>query len=80
MKGGTAQKLARTRISTVSMVKPGRTDGNLLVDVVASSDKLQAGGDVEVAIASILAETDAAPARNRLECGAGVVRRALERA
>jgi len=104
MKAGTAQKLVLNTISTVSMVKLGRTYGNLMVGVVASNEKLRArarraiaqatgaaddrvdsalaaaGGDVKVAIVSILAETDAATARDSLEAAGGVVRRALERA
>ena len=36
MKAGTAQKLVLNTISTVSMVRLGRTYGNLMVDVVAS--------------------------------------------
>jgi len=103
MKAGTAQKLVLNTISTVSMVRLGRTFGNLMVDVVASNEKLRArarravaqatgasdhdvdsalaaaGGEVKVAIVSILAETDAATARRNLEAAGGVVRRALER-
>jgi N-acetylmuramic acid 6-phosphate etherase len=41
LKAGTAQKLILNTISTVSMVKLGRTYGNLMVDVVASNDKLR---------------------------------------
>jgi len=104
MKAGTAQKLVLNTISTVSMVRLGRTFGNLMVDVVASNDKLRArarraiaqatgasdedvesalaaaDGDVKVAIVSILAETDAATARDSLEAADGFVRRAVERA
>ena len=42
MKAGTAQKLVLNTISTVSMVRLGKTYGNLMVDVVASNAKLQA--------------------------------------
>ena len=104
MKAGTAQKLVLNTISTVSMVRLGRTFGNLMVDVVASNDKLRArarraiaqatgasdedvesalaaaDGDVKVAIVSILAETDAATARDSLDAADGFVRRAVERA
>ena len=41
MKAGTAQKLALNTISTVAMVQLGRTYGNLMVDVVASNEKLR---------------------------------------
>ena len=41
MKAGTAQKLILNTISTVAMVKLGKTYGNLMVDVVASNAKLR---------------------------------------
>jgi N-acetylmuramic acid 6-phosphate etherase len=41
MKAGTAQKLVLNTISTVSMVRLGKTFGNLMVDVVASNAKLR---------------------------------------
>ncbi|HEY7208129.1 MAG TPA: N-acetylmuramic acid 6-phosphate etherase [Gaiellaceae bacterium] len=41
MKAGTAQKLVLNTISTVSMVRLGKTYGNLMVDVVASNAKLR---------------------------------------
>src|ERR671915_516570 len=104
MKAGTAQKLVLNTISTVSMVRLGKTYGNLMVDVVASNAKLRArarravelasgaserdaeaaleaaGGEVKVAIVSLLAGLDAARARSRLEANGGVLRRALEAA
>jgi N-acetylmuramic acid 6-phosphate etherase len=102
MKAGTAQKLVLNTISTVSMIRLGRTFGNLMVDVVASNAKLRsrardavalatgagdaevdaalaaAGGDVKVAIVSVVSGLDAAAARGRLEQAGGAVRRALE--
>jgi N-acetylmuramic acid 6-phosphate etherase len=42
MKAGTAQKLVLNTISTVSMIRLGRTFGNLMVDVVAGNEKLRA--------------------------------------
>jgi N-acetylmuramic acid 6-phosphate etherase len=102
LKAGTAQKLVLNTISTVSMIRIGKTFGNLMVDVVATNDKLRArvrrlvrlatgadveqvesaldasGGDAKVAIVMLLAETDAAAARERLAQASGVVRRALE--
>jgi N-acetylmuramic acid 6-phosphate etherase len=102
MKAGTAQKLVLNTISTVSMVRLGKTFGNLMVDVVATNSKLrarvrravalatgasdeevdraiaEAGGEVKVAIVSLLAGTDAAESRARLDAAGGVVRRALE--
>jgi N-acetylmuramic acid 6-phosphate etherase len=42
LKAGTAQKLVLNTISTVTMVRLGKTFGNLMVDVVAANDKLRA--------------------------------------
>ncbi|HWR29259.1 MAG TPA: N-acetylmuramic acid 6-phosphate etherase [Negativicutes bacterium] len=42
MKAGTAQKMALNMISTATMVKLGKTYGNLMVDVKASNAKLTA--------------------------------------
>ena len=41
LKAGTAQKLVLNTISTVSMIRLGRTYGNLMVDVVAANAKLR---------------------------------------
>jgi N-acetylmuramic acid 6-phosphate etherase len=41
LKAGTAQKLILNTISTVSMIRLGKTYGNLMVDVVASNAKLR---------------------------------------
>src|SRR5262245_10230224 len=40
LKAGTAQKLVLNTISTVSMIRLGKTYGNLMVDVVAANEKL----------------------------------------
>ena len=42
LKAGTAQKLVLNMISTISMVRLGKTFGNLMVDVAATNEKLQA--------------------------------------
>ncbi|MCW8108007.1 N-acetylmuramic acid 6-phosphate etherase [Alteromonas ponticola] len=42
MKAGTAQKLILNMLSTTSMIKLGKTYQNLMVDVVASNQKLKA--------------------------------------
>jgi N-acetylmuramic acid 6-phosphate etherase len=42
LKAGTAQKLVLNMISTITMVRLGKTFGNLMVDVVATNDKLRA--------------------------------------
>src|SRR5262245_11887621 len=41
LKAGTAQKLVLNTISTVAMVRLGKTFGNLMVEVVATNDKLR---------------------------------------
>jgi N-acetylmuramic acid 6-phosphate etherase len=52
MKAGTAQKLVLNTISTVSMVRLGKTFGNLMVDVVATNAKLRARARRAVALAT----------------------------
>jgi N-acetylmuramic acid 6-phosphate etherase len=42
LKAGTAQKLVLNMISTIIMIKLGKTYGNLMVDVRASNEKLRA--------------------------------------
>jgi N-acetylmuramic acid 6-phosphate etherase len=42
LKAGTAQKLVLNTISTVSMIRLGKTFGDLMVDVRASNEKLEA--------------------------------------
>jgi N-acetylmuramic acid 6-phosphate etherase len=42
LKAGTAQKLVLNAISTIAMVRLGKTFGNLMVGVVAENDKLRA--------------------------------------
>src|SRR3990170_4237225 len=62
MKAGTAQKLVLNTISTVTMVRLGKTYGNLMVDVVASNAKLRhrARSAVVIATGAGEAEVDAA--------------------
>jgi N-acetylmuramic acid 6-phosphate etherase len=52
MKAGTAQKLVLNTISTVVMVQLGKTFGNLMVDVVASNEKLRGRARRAVAVAA----------------------------
>jgi N-acetylmuramic acid 6-phosphate etherase len=42
LKAGTAQKLVLNTLSTLAMVRLGKTYGNLMVDVAATNDKLRA--------------------------------------
>jgi N-acetylmuramic acid 6-phosphate etherase len=74
LKAGTAQKLILNTISTVSMVRLGKTFGNLMVDVVASNAKLQgrARRTVELATNASPAEVDSA-----LEAARGDVKVAI---
>ena len=58
MKAGTAQKLVLNTISTVSMIRLGRTYGNLMVDVVASNAKLRARARRTVGLATDVSEAD----------------------
>jgi N-acetylmuramic acid 6-phosphate etherase len=62
MKAGTAQKLVLNTISTVAMIKLGKTFGNLMVDVQASNEKLRARARTAVAIATAAPEEDVAAA------------------
>jgi N-acetylmuramic acid 6-phosphate etherase len=58
LKAGTAQKLVLNTISTVAMVKLGKTFGNLMVDVQASNEKLRARARRAVAIATSAPEDE----------------------
>jgi N-acetylmuramic acid 6-phosphate etherase len=55
LKAGTAQKLVLNTISTIAMVRLGKTFGNLMVDVVATNEKLRAR------VRRIVAEATGAP-------------------
>jgi N-acetylmuramic acid 6-phosphate etherase len=52
LKAGTAQKLVLNMISTITMVRLGKTFGNLMVDVQASNEKLRARARRAVAVAT----------------------------
>jgi N-acetylmuramic acid 6-phosphate etherase len=67
LKAGTAQKLVLNMISTIAMVRLGKTFGNLMVDVRATNEKLrarvvrivaQAAGAADDAAASALAAAE----------------------
>jgi N-acetylmuramic acid 6-phosphate etherase len=58
MKAGTAQKLVLNTISTVSMVRLGKTYGNLMVDVVAGNAKLRARARRAVELATEVSEAE----------------------
>ncbi|MEV7417752.1 N-acetylmuramic acid 6-phosphate etherase [Streptomyces sp. NPDC089919] len=52
LKAGTAQKLVLNMISTVTMIRLGKTYGNLMVDLRASNEKLRARSRRIVALAT----------------------------
>jgi N-acetylmuramic acid 6-phosphate etherase len=60
LKAGTAQKLVLNTISTVSMIRLGRTFGNLMVDVRATNEKLRARAQriVQLATGATAAEVE----------------------
>jgi N-acetylmuramic acid 6-phosphate etherase len=62
MKAGTAQKLVLNEISTIAMVRLGKTFGNLMVDVQASNEKLRARARRAVAVATAAPEDEVAAA------------------
>jgi N-acetylmuramic acid 6-phosphate etherase len=62
MKAGTAQKLVLNTISTVTMVKLGKTFGDLMVDVQASNAKLRARARRAVALATSKSEDEVSSA------------------
>jgi N-acetylmuramic acid 6-phosphate etherase len=62
MKAGTAQKFILNTLSTVVMVKLGKTFGNLMVDVQASNEKLRARARRAVAVATAAPEAEVSAA------------------
>ena len=90
LKAGSAQKLVLNTISTVTMIRLGKTYGDLMVDVRSSNEKLaararrvvqlaEADGSAKVAVVALLAGVDSQTARERLEQASGHVTAALER-
>lgn len=58
LKAGTAQKLVLNMISTITMIRLGKTYGNLMVDVRASNEKLRARSRRIVALATEAADEE----------------------
>ncbi|MET9965174.1 N-acetylmuramic acid 6-phosphate etherase [Streptomyces sp. NPDC006356] len=58
LKAGTAQKLVLNMLSTITMIRLGKTYGNLMVDVRASNDKLRARSRRIVALATGAEDAD----------------------
>jgi len=75
LKAGTATKLVLNMLSTVAMVRSGRTRGDLMADLRPTNEKLR-----ERAVGIVRAETgvDEAEARRRLERAGWDVRKAMK--
>ncbi|MFI6856889.1 N-acetylmuramic acid 6-phosphate etherase [Streptomyces sp. NPDC050416] len=58
LKAGTAQKLVLNMLSTITMIRLGKTYGNLMVDLRASNDKLRARSHRIVALATGAADEE----------------------
>ncbi|MFJ8107463.1 N-acetylmuramic acid 6-phosphate etherase [Streptomyces sp. NPDC096132] len=58
LKAGTAQKLVLNMVSTITMIRLGKTYGNLMVDVRASNEKLRARSRRIVALATGAADRE----------------------
>ncbi len=56
LKAGTAQKMVLNMLSTLSMIRHGRTFGNLMIDVRADNEKLRVRAAKMVALASGVSE------------------------
>lgn len=74
MKAGTAQKLVLNMLSTATMVKLGKTFGNLMVDVQPTNAKLR---ERAVGIVRDAAEVDDVAARAALTAADGEVKTAI---
>jgi N-acetylglucosamine-6-phosphate deacetylase len=62
LKAGTAQKLVLNMVSTISMIRIGRTHGNLMVGVAPLNEKLRARQRSAVAQAARVSDDEAADA------------------
>ncbi|MEU7135519.1 N-acetylmuramic acid 6-phosphate etherase [Streptomyces sp. NPDC046261] len=58
LKAGTAQKLVLNMLSTITMIRLGKTYGNLMVDVRASNEKLRARSRRIVSLATGAADAE----------------------
>lgn len=74
MKAGTAQKLVLNMLTTATMVKLGKTYGNLMVDVQSTNAKLR---ERAVGIVRDAAEVSDAEARAALDAAGGEVKTAI---
>ena len=74
MKAGTATKLALNTITTATMIRLGKVYGNLMVDLRATSRKLE---DRSIRIIEALTGLDRTPAEDLLAAAGGSVKTAL---
>src|SRR5213596_28216 len=74
MKAGTETKLVLNTISTAAMIRQGRAYGNLMVDLMAWSDKLRDRGE---RIVMECAGVDRSAARRAIEAAGGSVKLAI---
>jgi N-acetylmuramic acid 6-phosphate etherase len=74
LKAGTAQKMVLNMLSTLTMVRLGKTWGNLMVDLKASNEKLIARSERTVMLAT---GVDAATASRTLSAVGGSVKAAI---
>ena len=74
LKSGTAQKLVLNMISTIAMVRLGKTYGNLMIDLRATNEKLRARAQ---RIVQKAARTNPAEARRALDDADGEVKTAI---
>jgi len=74
LKAGTAQKLVLNMISTITMIRLGKTYGNIMVDLHATNEKLHARAERTV---MLVTGCTAPEARLALEEGGGSVKTAI---
>lgn len=74
LKAGTAQKMVLNMITTLTMVKLGKTYGNLMVDVQATNEKLRRRSE---RIVMLITGSDADLARTTLAAAGGSLKEAI---
>jgi len=74
LRSGTSQKLVLNMLSTLAMVRLGKTFGNLMVDLRASDEKLRVRSVRTVVAATGASETDASAA---VDAASGSVKTAI---
>lgn len=68
LKAGTAQKMVLNMLSTLTMIRRGKTYGNLMVDVQITNAKLRARAERTVALATGCELDEAARALSEADC------------